>query len=397
MTTSSLKPSTSNEMTSQVKARKFKKIPVFIVEAHNDVLELILPSLANRYLPFQDNLMIHFDSHPDLCVPRQMPVEVVRNRQLLIESLSIENWIVPLMYSKHINDVVWVRPSWSGQIENGRHQFSVGDCDDKIFVSSTMEYFLSDGTYKNENLLKNAKKVTLQVCESSELLELNDGQQWILDIDLDYFSTLNPFIAIYPKANTYEKLKAIFHVDKCYDQKDPEAITRYVNERNHQLEFFESIFQHMAQNGSLEKFKYEDPSMDEKFDLVKELIECLCHHYSIFDIDWFVVNDAGCTCDDDKYQLPHHETSNEQIKEMIAKFENFLLNLKTSPTLITIARSSLDGYTPPNQVELIQSQVLQVLRKIYGENLAPETLWYKNTSTNMTALEMIQPKRGSQS
>lgn len=390
-------PSTSATVIARPTSRKFTKIPVFIVENHNDALEIVLPSLANRYLPFNDNLMIHFDSHPDMCVPRQMPASNIYERQMLLESVSIENWIVPMMYAKHVNEVVWVRPPWAHQIDNGCHEFSVGESNGKIYVSSTLDYFLSDGGYKEEAMMENVRNVKVHVTEVggalSELISDDDEKHWVLDVDLDYFSTFNPFLAIYPKADAYEKLRRIYKVDKDYDASDSQSVAAYVTERNRRLDFFETIFQHMAQHGSLEKFKCDDDSMREKFELVKELIECLIHNYSLFDVDWFVVNDAGCTCDDDERQLPHHESSDDEIKELIKKFEIFLRSLKKPPTLITIARSSLDGYTPTHQVDSIQSQVLQALRNVFAENLATETLWYKNTSQEVSALELVQPRK----
>lgn len=358
-------------------------------------LEIVLPSLANRYLPFNDNLMIHFDSHPDMCVPRQMPAETIFDRLTLLESLSIENWIIPMMYAQHVNEVAWVRPPWAGQIADGRHEFAVGERDGKIHVSSTLDYFLSDGGYAEESKMSKAKTVTVHVTEVDGALNelLTDDRHWILDVDLDYFSTFNPFLSIYPKADTYEKLRRIYKVDKDYDADDAQSVADYVSERNRQLDFFESIFQHMAQNGSLEKFKCDDDSMKEKFELVKELIECLIHHYTLYEVDWFIVNDAGCTCDDDQRQLPHHESTDGEIKELIAKFEKFLRSVRKPPTLITIARSTIDGYTPPHQVESIQTQVLQSLRNVFAESLATETLWYKNTSRDVSALELVQPRK----
>lgn len=388
-------PSTSSSCKfNKAKDRKFTKIPVFVVENHNDALELILPALANRYLPFQDNLMIHFDSHPDCCVPRQMPAKYIEERQMMLESLSIENWIVPMMYGKHINETIWIRPNWAHQIADGSHKFFVGDYDGKIQVSSTLDYFLSDGGYQEETMLNNKKEVTLHVSEIEPSLNelLRDDRHWMLDIDLDFFSTLNPFKSIYPEADTYEKLRNIYKIEKNYDVNDLDSVSKYVKERNKQLDFFETVFQHMAQNGSLEKFKCTDPSLKVKFNQVVELVECLCHHYSIYDIDWFIVNDAGCTTDDDEHQLPHHESSQETITEMIQKFERFIRSLKNPPTLITIARSTLDGYTPSDQVEEIQTKVIQALRNAFSENLATETLWYKNSS-NLSALELVQPRK----
>lgn len=394
---SSSQPSTSQTKVATAKSRKFTKIPVFVVENHNDVLELLLPALANRYLPFEGNLMVHFDSHPDMCLPRQMPAKIVYERRTLLESLSIENWIMPVMYAEHINECAWIRPSWAHQIPDGKHKFIIGECDGKITVNSTLDYFLSDGGYKEEKFMINRKEVKIHVSEVDESLNelLSDEQEkhWILDIDLDYFSTLNPFLEIYPKAATYEKLRAIFSIEKSYDTSDSTSVTKYVSERNKQLDFYETVFQHLSQNGSLEKFKCRDSSMTEKFKLLQELIDCLCHHYSIYEVDWFLVNDAGCTCDEEEFQLPHHKSSDETIKEMILKFEKFLKSLKKPPTIVTIARSSLDGYTPPHQVESIQSQVLEVLRKIYGEKLSEETLWYKNENNDVSALELVQPRK----
>lgn len=375
--------------------RRFKKIPIFIVENHNDVLELILPSLARRYLPFENNLMIHFDSHPDMCVPRQMSASSVFNRQMLLESLSIENWIVPLLHTKHLGpEFVWVAPPWSHQLPQGRHELIVGDFEDRIKVNSNLDYFLSDGCCEDDKKMMNQKKVTIHVTQVNESINELIRDDWILDVDLDYFSTLNPFLNIYPKANTYEKLNAIFKTEKDYDVNDRESILRYQQRRNHELDYFDHIFQFTAQHGSLEKFKNDDASMDKKFELVKDLIENLCHHYPIYDIDWFAVNDAGCTCDDEEFQIPEHESSNETIKEMVAKFEKFLKSVKIPPSMITIARSCEDGYTPKHQVELIQSEVLRVLRNVFTDNLGDEILWYKNPPEgNISVFDLIEPKK----
>lgn len=397
---SSSQPSSSSSVAAvhpKLKSRQFTKIPILIVENHNDVLELLLPALANRYLPFQNNIMIHFDSHPDMCVPRQMPAEVTFDRQPLLESLSIENWIVPMWYAQHINEIAWIRPPWAHQIPDGHHQFSVGEFNGKIHVSSPLDYFLSDGGYKEEKLLSNAKRVSLHVSEIddslNELLRDEPDTHWILDIDLDYFSTLNPFLSIYPKANTYEKLREIFKVEKTYDVANPESVAEYADERNHLLDFFETVFQHMAQCGSLEKFKCEDSKMKDKFELVKELVDCLCHHYSIYDIDWFIINDAGCTCDEEDLEIPHHESTAAEIKAMVSRLEKFLKSLKKPPTVVTIARSSNDGYTPAHQVDDIQSQVLQVLKNVYAEDLGAATLYYKNLNSELSALEMVEPRK----
>lgn len=160
---------------STVKLRKFPKIPVFIVENHNDVLEFIYRCLASRHLPFKNNKIIHFDSHPDMTIPKYMPAEYVMDKIKLIDSLSIENWLMPTVYAGHFDQLIWIKPEWAKQIENGLHQFFIGDYNGVIRVNSNLEYFLSEGSYRPRHDLNNQKLVNLKV------LELNDEQMGIMN------------------------------------------------------------------------------------------------------------------------------------------------------------------------------------------------------------------------
>ena len=47
-------------------------IPVYVEEAHNDVLPHIFRCVGAKYLPLQGNVLIHFDSHPDMCLPQNL-------------------------------------------------------------------------------------------------------------------------------------------------------------------------------------------------------------------------------------------------------------------------------------------------------------------------------------
>ncbi|CAJ0933318.1 unnamed protein product [Ranitomeya imitator] len=79
--------------------------------------------------------------------------------------LSIENWIMPVVYAGHFSDVVWLHPSWAQQIKEGKHFFLVGKdrSTTTIRVTSTDDYFLSDGLYVPEEQLENAKPLHLDV------------------------------------------------------------------------------------------------------------------------------------------------------------------------------------------------------------------------------------------
>ena len=56
-------------MNTDTALRKIKKIPVYIEEDHNDVLQHIFRNVGAKFLPTSGNFLIHFDSHPDLALP----------------------------------------------------------------------------------------------------------------------------------------------------------------------------------------------------------------------------------------------------------------------------------------------------------------------------------------
>ena len=67
----------------------------------------------------------------------------------------------------------------------------------------------------------------------------------------------------------------------------------------------------------------------------------------------------GCMWD-----LPHHVTEWGEIAALSAAVDTVLQSLP-APTIVTIARSAADNYTPPAAVESIQSLVLRMLRRRY--------------------------------
>jgi hypothetical protein len=192
------------EMVTNSNLRKFKKIPIFIVENHNDVLEFILRCLASQHLPFENNILLHFDSHPDFCLPRSMPANYVYDKVLLLESLSIENWISPGCFAGHYSNVFWVKPNWAKQLPKGSHQFLIGSYDNRIHTNCTLDYFLTDGCYQPKDKLVETKEITLHVSEIEENLNeiIDEAKHLILGKLMSTFSQsilkdLNTFLNTY--------------------------------------------------------------------------------------------------------------------------------------------------------------------------------------------------------
>lgn len=145
--------------------------------------------------------MLHFDSHPDLCVSPEFKPEHLESAEKMREPVSIESWIMPLSAAKHLSHVIWVRPPWSDQLQDGVKNVKVGFAPEfhskepsRFACSWPTEYFTSDGTFAKETDIEEGAdlRITTTLCEKIEDDIINGA--WFLDIDLDYFSVDDPFI-----------------------------------------------------------------------------------------------------------------------------------------------------------------------------------------------------------
>lgn len=447
----------SSTTTASACLRCYKELPVWLVEDHHDVVPYIYRAIGSKHLPSENIALVHLDSHPDLLVPLDMLADSVFDKEFLFGGLSIENWIMPVVYAGHFSHVFWLHPSWAEQITDGKHNFIVGrDSSTKtIRVTSTESYFLSDGLYVSEELLENKKVLSLQVikvearepdrcaclgetgesiakrtkrdqatfkdlCDANcgtsskvngqkgeyklgnhcvemgpaaaredaisetdqlcnatptsvteqqqqqqdemvkDLLHVLEKQNaYILDIDLDFFSVKNPFKEMYTKEE-YEILKQLYSFTKpdC-EETSEEDIINCTEARTRQLEDLEAAFADLCDDDSEENVKKwaAVPGMKKLGDLVLSLKDRMGTP------DYEMVHQAGLTCD--YSELPHHISTEEEIDNHMSSVKR-LLKALPKPTLITIARSSLDEYCPSEQVDFIQERMLKELRSIYG-------------------------------
>lgn len=107
-------------------SKSSKALPVVVVEYHHHALPHIYRMIGRKKLPFSDNLLIHFDSHPDLVMPATLDPACLNNVEHVYDATNIESWILPAVLAGHFSRVVWVRAPWSDQIVDGSHSFLVG-------------------------------------------------------------------------------------------------------------------------------------------------------------------------------------------------------------------------------------------------------------------------------
>ncbi|XP_022218251.2 UPF0489 protein C5orf22 [Drosophila obscura] len=365
----------------QSNPRTFRRIPVFIVDYHNDVLEFIYRCLGTRHLPLENNLLVHFDSHPDLVIPRHIAASSTYDKETMLNELSIENWIMPTLFAGHFNRMVWLKNSWCQQIPTGKHDFKIGQKDDRIGVDCPLDYFIADGNYCNSDDLQEARQVELQVYDAdsdsldpTQFVTAKDAKGFVLDIDLDFFSTSNPFLEIYKDADCYNQLKEIFHFVSVEAVKKAATatISEYMataDKRQTQLEALKRIFWHLEEQRSLEGLELPDETVisPEVYAKIVQLTEQLQDKYPDDEIDWHLIFDSGSTTDNNG--LPHHISTSQELEEYFANFKRFLERLPVPPVAITMAHSAQDDYCPQNQVAFIEERVLRLLKDVFGERL----------------------------
>lgn len=366
--------------------KKYKEIPIFVVEDHNDVLPFIYRCIGSKYLPFRGNVLLHFDSHPDMLMPQDMQPELVLDKEALFDCLSIENWILPAAFAGHLNKILWIKPPWASQIQNGDHSFKIGKekKTNEVKVTCLENYFLSDSLYCKEENLCDSKDIYFEVttignftdsdksemelkeaCESVYKI-LGECNEFILDIDLDFFSTRNPFKNLYKNANLYEELKTIYNFS-IPDKSSPSAVEEACKLRKTKLKQLLSAWLYVGEHGNLNGFVGNLVPVSDLETLAEKVKSC----YN--DVDWEMIHNAGCTCDDT--ELPEHVSTIDEIKSMIEiSFSRFLNFLPRFPTIITVSRSSDDDYCPPEDVDWIESEVLKLLKTKFGTNNV--TLYY---------------------
>ncbi|NXJ59125.1 CE022 protein, partial [Rostratula benghalensis] len=197
------------------------------------------------------------------------------------------------------------------------------------------------------------REVVKDVCQV-----LQKGDAYVLDIDLDFFSVKNPFKEMYTQTE-YELLQELYNFKKPHRNASEEGLLDCVENRVHQLEDLEAAFADLCDSDDEETLQKwaSCPGMKPLVQLVHSL------KARMESPDYEMVHQAGLTCD--YMELPHHVSTEEEIEGLIQSIKVLLKDMP-KPTLVTVARSSLDDYCPSEQVDIIQEKVLSLLGSVYG-------------------------------
>ena len=360
----------------KINLKSSDKFNIYVVEDHNNALNKIYKDIGSKRLNLNNLTMIHFDSHPDLGIPNDLNADLVINKDTLLNRLSIENWILPAVYAGHLKTIIWIRPPWATQINTGRYNLIIGKhlTTNLIRINCKESYFLADNLYSNESNLINKREFILYVCDFDFILNENDEfitsifdtlnenhKELILDIDLDFFSTQDPFRLMFKTEDEFELFKKIYHIKSDFlndsGDKFDESYSAFSIKKKEKLNL---IFDCLNKGSDFILSNNEFESN------LKELSKIILENK----IDLEILHEYGSGMDDSP--LPHNVSTNEEIRLMISKFKEFLQkyfqNGQKRPTIVTIARSSLDDYCPPDQVDYIQQETIESLRSYFNNS-----------------------------
>ncbi len=204
----------------------------------------------------------------------------------------------------------------------------------------------------------------------ASLLTVN-SRNLILDIDLDFFSTCDPFKAMFKSVDDYELYKRVYSAFKMPQVSDPNFLADYnkcMTEKKLRLERIRTFLS-----------TYQTGEEDSDSDLAR-----LRRIFIRDSLDTEILHEYGSGLDE--CPLPEHVSTSEEVCLMMDQMVEFLgvympREGSLLPGCLTIARSSLDDYCPADQVDFIQEQALKRIRAYFNsiDDINLINFFYKNS------------------
>lgn len=334
---------------------------------------------------------------------------------------GIAEWILPLILAGGLVRVFWIKNNFCKQFERGQYNYQVGvECEsvsidsfldlpeDAVVKSSLAHpYYIDDNSYIQEDLLHLKKSVELFVLEADEAidtetpLEVEDAEKsdWILDVCLDYFFCNNPFVDdlrnisedtcnLFIKAVTNVTFREEVEGMKCLST--PQAIC-YAQSQVEFHEVVRSLLEKVRDlaigaEPNLSNFEeadklalyYTDVSEGMRcwIDLLGHMTDYCTKQASPIDkLISIMINalpNIALPSEYDSCKLEEEGIMPTSLQMKVNSFGECLRQrrwiadtFKDVPMLITMARSTDDGYTPNSIVEPLQEMVLDEIHSIY--------------------------------
>jgi hypothetical protein len=334
---------------------------VIVCDSHHHALRHWLEAAQAGLLPESGVSVVHFDAHPDMGPPKQPFDRALRVRPgAVVAQLDIESFQLAAVWLGLVSRVVWLRPGWAFQLADGSRRFRVGLGPGGLLrVDEPADYYVLEGYYAPTAALRDPVPLELAVLALPAArpgVALHTGPA-ILDIDLDGFATRNPAADALRAAGFSDaelaRIRSAFARDRLALPDDPEA-------RRAALERLLAAMDAVA-GGSL-------PAQ------LAGAVRVWWMGVRAADL-WFLY---GILADPERADsagalrehglvlvgLPERPADPTEIRTTAAQLAGLLQSGAVRPSLVTIARSANDGYTPHAAWPAIEWALLDALREV---------------------------------
>jgi hypothetical protein len=334
-------------------------VEVVVCSSHHHVLAHWLRVAQEGGLPSGGVTVVHLDGHPDLGVPTE-PVAAAwpARPERLVAKLDIATFQLAAVRVGLVDRIVWLRPAFAHQLADGDRRFRLGAlASGELRVDDPSDYYVLDRGWAPGSALRDPTELALRVVpvvSAPEGGRLAEGPT-ILDIDLDAFATRNP-AADQLRASglgdeQLDALRRIFAPTSLALAPDPE-------ERIQQVDGLLVAVEQLATGpwttwpGALLTLFRSGISPLELFEL-QGILTSLPGDAS-----------AGELLEQGRQLVgipEHREVSPGDIEALAEVLRALLSTGSVRPSLVTIARSVDDGFTPRAPWPRIEWAVLRVL------------------------------------
>jgi hypothetical protein len=347
---------------------------ILIFEPHNRVLLGWLEAARAGRLPREGVTLVHIDAHADMAPPEgPLAPGFPASDAALLARTHIASFVLAAVRSGLVDEIVWVHPPWSKQLPDGARSFRFGElASGALAVDEPSDFYVLDEGWAPAEALRDVQTVRLRAIAlpaASKEAHLSEGPT-ILDVDLDVFATHNPAADRLREAGLadpdLDQLRAIFDPDGLGLAADPPA-------RRAEVESLEGAVGSLATGrwraipGAVPIFWRRGIGPADLWALAGMLGRVEAQGVDVLLAQGRLV-----------IGLPERRADRDEIADTARRIASLVGDGAVTPSLVTIARSVSDGFTPRESWPLIEwslllelARVLPASRVRFDRGLAP--------------------------
>jgi hypothetical protein len=336
---------------------------IVICEPHHRVLAHWIQAALEQRIPESGVAVVHFDAHPDLAVPeREIPRAWPPLPGPLMASVDIATFQLAAVRIGLVDRITWLRPSWANQLPDGERRFRVGLAKGAVRVDDPSDYYVLDEGWAPRAALMDPVSVDVRVLTLERATRegsLANGPV-IFDIDLDGFATLNPASERLRAAGLRDeeiaRIRSMFAPQRLGLAEDPETRIAELAELMSAIEAFAELrFRELPRALVVLWRRGLGPS--DLFALYRILSRA--GDAAAFDV---LLEDGR-----EVVGLPEHAAVDAEVERTAVALAGLVQRGALKPSLITIARSVDDGFTPRAAWPQIEATLLRAFHDALGD------------------------------